>query len=131
MAELKKIIGQYKRDELGTRIRSSGKLKYMILEPGNGTKIESANDVRLHFHCMLEDGTSFGGSYPTGETYSVMIGARKVIDGWETGLRLFEEGSKGILFVPSELAYGEQGLEDKVPPNTDLVFYLDIEQVRK
>ncbi|MEM8526070.1 MAG: FKBP-type peptidyl-prolyl cis-trans isomerase [Bacteroidota bacterium] len=129
---LSKTLQQYKNDELNLKLRNATNgLKYMILEPGNGIKIESANDVRHHFYCIMENGEPFGGSFGTGEPYSVLIGTRKVVTGWESGLRLFEEGSKGILIVPSALAYGEAGLEGKVPPNTDLIFYLDIEEVRK
>ncbi|MEN0047052.1 MAG: FKBP-type peptidyl-prolyl cis-trans isomerase [Bacteroidota bacterium] len=129
---LNKTLQQYKNDELGIKLREANNgLRYMILEQGNGTKIESANDVRHHFYCITEDGEPFGGSFATGETYSVIVGSRKVIAGWESGLRLFEEGSKGILIVPSALAYGEQGLPGKVPPNTDLMFYIDVAKVRK
>lgn len=131
-ALLNKTLKQYKNNELGIKLRNGNNgLKYMVLEQGNGTTIESANDVRHHFYCITEDGQPFGGSFATGEPYSVLIGARKVIPGWESGLRLFEEGSKGILFVPSELAYGDKGLEEKVPPNKDLVFYIDVDEVRK
>ncbi|MEM9847638.1 MAG: FKBP-type peptidyl-prolyl cis-trans isomerase [Bacteroidota bacterium] len=130
-AQLKKIMAQHKNNELGARLRTSGQLEYVILEPGNGTTIETGNEVKHHFYCMMGSGTPFGGSYATGEPYEVVIGTRKIIEGWESGLRLFEEGSKGILFVPSALAYGEKGLGDRVPPNTDLAFYIDIESVRK
>ncbi|MEL6942425.1 MAG: FKBP-type peptidyl-prolyl cis-trans isomerase, partial [Bacteroidota bacterium] len=129
---LTKTLQQYKNNELSIKLRSaSSGLKYMILEKGNGISIESANTVNHHFYCMMDNGETFGSSFPTGEPYSVLIGTRKVISGWESGLRLFEEGSKGILFVPSELAYGAEGIEGKVPPNTDLIFYIDVEEVRK
>ncbi|MEM9885346.1 MAG: FKBP-type peptidyl-prolyl cis-trans isomerase [Bacteroidota bacterium] len=131
IAQLKKVMAQYKNKELSTRLRTSGELEYVILQAGNGTKVESGNKIKHHFYCMLENGNSFGGSYATGEPYEVIVGTKKIIEGWESGLRLFEEGSKGVLFVPSELAYGENGFGERVPPNTDLVFYIDMVEVRK
>lgn len=129
---LSKNLDAYKKNELGMKLRKTNTgLEYMVLEKGNGKSIETGNEVKHHFYCMTADGDLFGGSFMTGETYGVLVGTQEVINGWENGLRLFEEGSKGILFIPAAQAYGEKGLQGKVPPNTDLVFYLDIEEVKK
>jgi FKBP-type peptidyl-prolyl cis-trans isomerase FkpA len=128
---LRKTNRQYKDGELLTRIRQTNSgLRYMILEPGDGAPIETGSRVIHHFYCITENDEPFGGSYQTGETYSIIVGERKVITGWENGLRVLKEGSKAILFVPADQAYGEEGFEGKVPPNTDLLFYVDVVEVR-
>ncbi len=130
-AKMQKIAQQYIDGELDIKIRNGQKgVKYMILEPGKGENIRDANYVSHHFYCLMKDGTKFGSSYPNGEPYEVLVGERKVVQGWEQGLKNLKEGSKAVLFVPSNLAYGETGLEGKVPPNTELLFYVDVVEVR-
>lgn len=130
-ALLKKTIRQYKAGELDMRIRTAASgLKYMILELGNGSPIQTSNYVLNHFMCMMEDERMFGSSYPDGEPLQVLVGSRTVIPGWETGLRLLKEGSKAVFFVPPALAYGAEGVPGQVPPNAELIFYVDVAEVR-
>ncbi|MEM1326538.1 MAG: FKBP-type peptidyl-prolyl cis-trans isomerase [Bacteroidota bacterium] len=131
VALLRKTNEQYKNGELTTRLRKTNTgLQYMILDPGDGKQVETASRVIHHFYCITEDGKPFGGSYATGEPYSVIVGERKIVPGWENGLRVMKAGTKAILFVPSEQAYGAEGLEGKVEPNKDLLFYIDVVEVR-
>lgn len=130
-AQMQKILKQYQAGELDVKIRNGQKgVRYMILEPGSGENIKDANYVEHHFYCIMKDGTLFGTSYPNGEPYQLLVGERKVVQGWEQGLKNLKQGSKAVLFVPSNMAYGAAGLEGKVPPNTELIFYVDIVEVR-
>jgi FKBP-type peptidyl-prolyl cis-trans isomerase len=65
------------------------------------------------------------------EPFSFKIGEGMVIPGWEEGLTYFREGDKGYIFIPSKLAYGEEAQGEAIPPNSDLVFYIEMEKVTK
>lgn len=75
----------------------------------------------------LLDGTVFDASSRNGNTpYRFVLGARKVIAGWDEGIALLRKGEKGILLIPSALGYGPQG-NQSIPPNA--VLYFDVELV--
>ena len=75
---------------------------------------------------MLEDGTKFDSSYDRGEPFSFQIGLRQVIKGWETGIVGMKVGGKRTLIIPPELGYGERGAGELIPPNSTLVFDIEI-----
>ena len=97
------------------------------LEPWKEQEVETSPQ---NFYCIMSNGTVFGSSYPDGEPYQVLIGEQRVIKGWEEGLMLLKNKSKAVFFVPSSLAYGTEGLEGQVPPNTELIFYIEVTDVR-
>ena len=75
---------------------------------------------------MLEDGTKFDSSYDRGEPFSFQIGLRQVIKGWETGIIGMKVGGKRTLIIPPELGYGERGAGELIPPNSTLIFDIEI-----
>jgi FKBP-type peptidyl-prolyl cis-trans isomerase FklB len=98
-------------------------LQYKSLKEGSG-KIPKANDtVTVHYRGTLLNGTEIDNSYNRGkpETFKVT----GVIPGWVEALQLMKEGSKWQLFIPPELAYGENG-QGRVPPNSTLIFEVEL-----
>ena len=99
-------------------------LQYKVLKPGSGKVHPRATDsVRVHYHGTLIDGTVFDSSYDRGQPAEFPVGG--VIAGWTEALQLMSAGSKWRLYVPSELAYGAQGV-GSIPPHSVLVFDVEL-----
>jgi FKBP-type peptidyl-prolyl cis-trans isomerase FklB len=112
-----------KRAEITTT--ASG-LQYEVLSTGEGTKPAGDSTVRVHYHGTLTDGTVFDSSYNRGEPAEFPVNG--VIAGWTEALQLMPAGSKWRVHVPSELAYGAQGV-GSIPPHSVLVFDVELLEV--
>jgi FKBP-type peptidyl-prolyl cis-trans isomerase FklB len=113
--------------ESGVVVLPSG-LQYKVLQQGNG-KVPTANStVTVHYTGTLIDGTKFDSSVDRGEPATFQVGG--VIAGWTEALQLMPAGSKWKLFIPSELAYGEQGGGPTIGPNAVLVFEVELISVQ-
>ena len=97
---------------------------------GDGVEILNHSKIKVHYIGTLEDGTKFDSSYDRGQPFSFQIGLRQVIEGWENGLMGMRVGGKRTLIIPPELAYGEMGAGDLIPPNATLVFDIEIVEVQ-
>ncbi|MGR9013608.1 MAG: FKBP-type peptidyl-prolyl cis-trans isomerase [Gammaproteobacteria bacterium] len=102
-------------------------LQYEILTPGTGTTSPSATDsVTVHYKGTSLDGEEFDSSYSRGEPATFPL--NRVISGWTEGAQLMTEGAKFRFYIPSELAYGEQGAGRAIGPNAALIF--DVELIK-
>ena len=99
-------------------------LQYEILTEGNGAIPTATDTVQCHYHGTLIDGTVFDSSVQRGEP--AVFGVTQVIKGWVEALQLMPVGSKWRLFVPSDMAYGEQGAGDIIQPNSTLIFEVEL-----
>ena len=97
---------------------------------GEGTEIINHSKIQVHYTGKLQDGTKFDSSYDRGQPFSFQIGLREVIKGWEIGLMGMKVGGKRTLIIPPELAYGERGAGDLIPPNATLTFDVEIIDVK-
>jgi FKBP-type peptidyl-prolyl cis-trans isomerase len=121
----------YKAGTLGDELKETESgLKYIILEEGTGAEAEPGNTVDVHYYGLLTDGTRFDDSFSRGQVFNFPLGANRVIKAWDEGIDLLNVGSKAVLFVPSELGYGERGAPPTIPPNAELVFYVELEGVK-
>lgn len=101
-------------------------LQYEVIKEGNGKK-PSANDrVQCHYEGTLIDGTIFDSSIKRGEP--AVFGVNQVIRGWVEALQLMQEGAKWRLYIPYDMAYGEHGAGEMIPPYSALVF--DVELIK-
>ena len=96
---------------------------------GEGAEIKNHSKIQVHYTGILQDGTKFDSSYDRGEPFGFQIGLRQVIEGWEIGLMGMKVGGKRTLVIPPELAYGERGAGDLIPPNATLIFDVEIVDV--
>ena len=110
-------------------VQTSSGLQYMVIKEGAGAKPGPTDEVTVHYTGKLLDGTVFDSSVERGEPATFPL--NKVIPGWTEGLQLMSEGSKYRLFIPSELAYGEQGAGDQILPNSTLIFDVELIKVNK
>ena len=97
---------------------------------GEGTEIVKHSKIQVHYTGKLQDGTKFDSSLDRGEPFSFQIGLRQVIEGWEIGLMGMKVGGKRTLIIPPELAYGDRGAGDLIPPNATLIFDIEIVTVK-
>jgi len=108
----------------GVVVLPSG-LQYKVVKAGEGTTSPSASDsVSVHYRGTLIDGTEFDSSYSRGQPAN--FGVSGVIKGWTEALQLMHEGDKWELYIPSALAYGENGAGGKIGPNSALVFEVEL-----
>ncbi|MCP4204770.1 MAG: FKBP-type peptidyl-prolyl cis-trans isomerase [bacterium] len=99
-------------------------LQYKVLTEGEGGSPAAADQVRVHYEGRLVDGNVFDSSYDRGEPVEFQLGG--VIPGWIEALPLMKVGSKWRLWIPSALAYGEQGRPPQIGPNSTLVFDVEL-----
>ena len=102
-------------------------LQYVILNEGSGKKPKATDNVKCHYEGTLIDGTIFDSSYRRGEP--AVFPLNGVIAGWTEGLQLMNEGAKYRFFIPFDLAYGENGAGNLIPPYAALIFDVELLQV--
>ncbi|HTE23895.1 FKBP-type peptidyl-prolyl cis-trans isomerase [Flavitalea sp.] len=112
----------------GVTTTASG-LQYSIITEGTGPKPTTDDQVKVHYHGTLLDGTIFESSVQRGEP--IVLGLRNVIAGWTEALQLMPVGSKWKLFLPSDLAYGDMGSGAMIKPGATLVFEVELIEIVK
>ncbi len=101
-------------------------LVYIVEKEGTGKAPKETDEVEVHYHGTLIDGTVFDSSKDRGQTAKFPL--NRVIKGWTEGLQLMKEGGKTKFVIPSELAYGKMGAPPKIPGGSTLIF--DVELIK-
>lgn len=105
-------------------------LQYEVIKDNpNGEKPTATDKVKCHYHGTLIDGTIFDSSVERGEPVDFPVNG--VITGWQEALQLMTVGSKWKLYIPSSLAYGDQGTGGKIGPGAALVFEVELLSIEK
>jgi FKBP-type peptidyl-prolyl cis-trans isomerase len=113
----------------GVVVTKSG-LQYRVIREGKGDYKPTVDDeVKVHYRARFIDGTEFDSTYKRNEPYSV--NAKMLIAGWAEALQLMSEGSKWELYIPADLAYGENGSDPYVGPNAVLIFEVELLEIEK
>ncbi len=102
-------------------------LQYEVLKEGEGESPTAESIVRTHYHGTLIDGTVFDSSIDRGEPTQFAV--NQVIPGWTEALQLMKVGGKMRIFVPANLAYGEQSPGPAIPPNSTLIFDVELMEI--
>lgn len=110
-------------------ITTASGLQYTIVTEGTGEKPGPADQVKVHYHGTLLDGTIFDSSVQRGEP--IVLGVGNVIAGWTEALQLMPVGSKWKLFLPSELAYGDNQAGPSILPGSTLIFDVELLEIVK
>jgi FKBP-type peptidyl-prolyl cis-trans isomerase len=105
-------------------VTTASGLQYIVLHEGDGPKPKATDGVKVHYRGTFLDGTEFDSSIKRGEPATFPVTG--VIPGWTEALQLMKVGSKYQLFVPSNLAYGERGSGQRIPPNATLIFEVEL-----
>ena len=114
-------------------------LRYVIHTKGSGARAQANQKVRVNYTGKLLDGSIFDSSVEvdakagdvynpsrTYEPFEFLLGRRQVILGWDEGIALLDEGDKATLYIPSPLAYGARGSGARIPPNSILIFDVEL-----
>ncbi len=111
-------------------VRTNSGLYYSIETKGMGNTPEHGDKVTVHYRGTIMDGGDFDSSYERNAPFTLTFGKGQVIKGWEEGLNYFPAGSKGTLYIPSTLGYGERGIGNLIPPHSTLVFEIEVLKVQ-
>jgi peptidylprolyl isomerase len=104
----------------------------IIIDEVIGTGKETTKGALLiaNYDGFLEDGAKFDSSYDRGKPFQFVFGTGRVIKGWDQGLVGMREGGKRTLHVPAYLAYGERQIGDLIKPHSNLIFHVELLEVR-
>ena len=104
----------------------AAELKKEDLVVGTGAEAKKGQTVSVHYTGWLTDGKKFDSSKDHGRPFSFALGRGQVIQGWDDGVAGMKVGGKRKLTVPPELGYGAQGFPGAIPPNSTLVFEVEL-----
>jgi FKBP-type peptidyl-prolyl cis-trans isomerase FklB len=124
--ESKKFLAENQMKE-GIKTLPSG-LQYKVLAEGAGKTPQATDTVTVNYKGTLIDGTEFDSSYKRGQPATFKVTG--VIKGWTEALQMMKEGAKWQLFIPPELGYGERGGGRSIPPNSTLIFEVELISVK-
>jgi peptidylprolyl isomerase len=110
-------------------ITTASGLQYIEVKAGDGPAPQAGDLVSVHYTGSLEDGTVFDSSRERGEPIQFALGTGMVIPGWDEGIGMMQEGGQAMLIIPPDLAYGEFGSGDVIPPNATLIFEVELVSV--
>ena len=127
LVEGEKFLTENKTKE-GVKTTASG-LQYKVIEKGEGPSPKVGDTVTVNYRGTLVDGTEFDSSYARGEPATFPLTG--VIPGWTEALQLMKKGSKWTLYIPPDLAYGERGAGNRIPPNSTLIFEVELISFQK
>ncbi|MCU0429674.1 MAG: FKBP-type peptidyl-prolyl cis-trans isomerase [Cytophagaceae bacterium] len=120
--ELQKFI---KANNYQARKLASG--MYIVSQsPGSGSNPKPGQNVEVHYTGKLLNGQKFDSSLDRGTPFSFTLGQGQVIQGWDTGIAELLPGEKAILLIPSYMGYGERGAGASIPPNSILIFEVQL-----
>jgi FKBP-type peptidyl-prolyl cis-trans isomerase len=109
----------------GASPSGGGTLVIEDLVVGTGATAAAGDTATVHYIGTLTNGTKFDSSYDVNQPYTFLVGAGRVIAGWDQGVPGMKVGGKRRLTIPPDLAYGSRG-QGVIPPNATLVFEIDL-----
>jgi peptidylprolyl isomerase/FKBP-type peptidyl-prolyl cis-trans isomerase FkpA len=106
-------------------------LKIEDIEVGTGAEVKSGDTVVMHYTgTFADDGEKFDSSVDRGIPFETVIGVGHVIKGWDEGVPGMKVGGKRKLYIPYTLGYGEHGAGEVIPPGADLIFEVELLDIK-
>ncbi len=119
------VLEEYLKTKNLSAQRTANGVYYVVTNPGNGQKPTPGQQVEVNYKGMLLDGKTFDSSDGR-PPFKFVLGQGQVIPGWDEGIPMFSKGGKGLLIIPSALAYGDQSPSPEIPSNSPLVFEIEL-----
>jgi peptidylprolyl isomerase len=107
-----------------------GGVKIEIVKEGQGPLPKQGQTVVVHYIGTLPNGTKFDSSRDRGQPISFVLGAGRVIRGWDEAVAAMKIGTRAILTIPPAMGYGAQGSGNVIPPNATLIFDVELLEAR-
>jgi FKBP-type peptidyl-prolyl cis-trans isomerase FkpA len=111
-------------------ITTKSGLKYEDLKVGSGEPAKAGDTVEVHYTGWLKDGTKFDSSHDRGKPFSFELGIGNVIKGWDEGVAGMKAGGKRKLMIPPDLGYGKRGSPPAIPPDSELIFEVELLKIK-
>lgn len=105
-------------------------LKIEDVVVGTGAEVKKGDTVVMHYVGTFDDGEKFDSSVDRGVPFETKIGVGRVIKGWDQGVPGMKVGGKRKLFIPYTLGYGEEGAGFTIPPMADLIFEVELLDIK-
>ncbi|HEY0046689.1 MAG TPA: peptidylprolyl isomerase [Flavobacterium sp.] len=121
-AKMEQLAAGFEKTESG--------LRYKFIQKGEGKKAENNKIVSVHYSGSLENGKVFDSSYTRKKPIEFPLGQGNVIEGWDEGIALLRVGDKARFVIPSHLGYGKQGAGGVIPPDSTLIFDVELMDVK-
>ncbi|NQD91905.1 FKBP-type peptidyl-prolyl cis-trans isomerase [Pseudomonas sp. CrR25] len=107
----------------------SSELQIVDVRLGDGKAVVKGALITTQYTGYLEDGSTFDSSFDRGKPFQCVIGTGRVIKGWDQGLMGMKVGGQRKLWVPAHLAYGDRQIGERIPPNANLIFEIELLEV--
>lgn len=119
------VMDEIPKVEIKADTTASG-LIVQDIKIGDGAEAKAGDAVQVHYTGWLVNGKKFDSSVDRKQPFNFKLGAGEVIQGWDQGVQGMKVGGKRRLTIPSELAYGEKGAAGVIPPNSVLIFDVEL-----
>ena len=123
------LISQFNTSELEYIQKTEDGISYILFHEGTGVDAKDGDEVSIHYICFSQTGIVVDDSYSNMVPLTFQIGSPALIEGCSEAAKLLRQGGKALVFIPPELAYGSQGNGVLVPPDSYVVFYIEMMEV--
>jgi len=111
-------------------VTTASGLTYIITQRGAGAQLKAGDTAVVNYTGLLTNGTKFDSSLDRGEPFPFLLGAGKVIKGWDEAIQKMRVGDRATLIIPPSLGYGARGAGSVIPPDATLIFIVEVVGVR-